>query len=190
MAQVKEALKSYVDMPELLDYMKKSNIELIFSGAFSQGLIEELGEAVRERLKKQKIEKNKISATLMAFIEQTQNIKNYLISIEDNPAYFKMEKTGIIVITSTETGYCIQSGNAILNEHVDPLRERLQRILLLDREGHNKLFRELSKQDINLETGQAGLGLVQVARKVDKPLEYYFQMIDDEISFYNLMVRI
>lgn len=175
---------------KLLNLLKESNIELIFSGTFSQGLIEELGDALKERLKKQNIEKSKISCTFMAFVEQTQNIKNYIISKENSQAYDRIVDTGIVAIAVTEEGYSISSGNMICNEDIEPLKLRLDKLRSLDKEGKNKFFKEMSKLAINIETGQAGLGLIQIARKVEKPVEYSFERIDDEFSFYNLKIMV
>jgi len=179
---------SSINAYNLQKLLKEANIQLIFAGAFSQSLVEELGEALKERLEKQNITKSQISCAFLAFVEQAQNIRNYLISKENTDEFFMIKDSGIVAISSTERGYCINSGNVIFNNDIEKLKNKLDTILSLDREGINKYYKELISQGMNKETGQAGLGLIQIARKAAVPIEYYFEKLDDQFSYYSLIV--
>ncbi len=168
--------------------LKESNIELIFSGAFSQSLIEELGEALKQRLLNQQVTKSKISSAFFAFVEQTQNIRNYLIAKEGSDDYNMLAKSGVIAISQTGLGYCITSGNIIFNEDVERLQGKLDIILSMDLEALNDYYRKILRDELDKEYGRAGLGLVQIARKAAGPIEYQIEKIDDKYSFYTLTV--
>lgn len=168
--------------------LKESNIELIFSGTFSQGLIEELGEALKERLSNQQVTKSKISSAFFTFVEQAQNIKNYLISKENTVLYNMIAGSGVIAISRTELGYSVNSGNIILNEDIAKLQEKLSFLLSMDLDALNKYYKEIVRNEIDKDTGRAGLGLLQMARKASGPITYHFEKINDTCSFYNLTV--
>jgi hypothetical protein len=171
---------------ELQKKLKETSIEFIFSGTFSQGLIEELGSALRQRLSEQQVTKSKISSVFFTFVEQTQNIKQYEMSKEDTEDFFCVAGSGIIAICKTETGYVVNSGNRILNKDIPALKKNLDMILSMDSSQLTAHFREISMQDTG--NRRAGLGLIQIARKSSDKIEYNFEEVDDSCSYYTLTV--
>lgn len=170
--------------------LKESNIELIFSGTFSQGLIEELGEALKARLMDQKVAKSKISTTFFIFIELAQNIKNYFIAKENSAAHPMIAASGVIAISRNEQDYCVNSGNIVFNKDIAELKEKLDKVLSMGDESLKHYFKEMMKREIDKETGTAGLGLVQLARKASRPIRYQFEPVDNDFSFYTLTVTV
>jgi hypothetical protein len=170
--------------------LKEANIEFIFSGTFSQGLIEELGVALKQRLQLHQVTKSKISSAFFTFVEQTQNIKQYEVSKENTKDFSIIAGSGIIAISRNELGYCINSGNTILNEDIPALKEKIDKIISMNKDELNNYFREVSKRDIDMSQGRAGLGLIQIARKAAGKVEYKFEEIDDSYSYYTLTVTV
>jgi len=170
--------------------LKQANIEFIFSGTFSQGLIEELGVALKQRLQLQQVTKSKISSAFFTFVEQTQNIKQYEVSKENTKDFSVIAGSGIIAISKNELGYCINSGNAVSNEDIAKLKEKLDKIILMNKDELNSYFREVSRQEIDMNSDRAGLGLIQIARKAAGKVEYKFEKIDDSYSYYILTVTV
>lgn len=178
------------DIYELQKRLKETNTEFIFSGMFSQGLIEELGQAIRQRLKLQKAEKSKISSVFFTFVEQTQNIKQYELSKENTEHFSNVAGSGVITISRNGDGYRVNSGNVIVNEDIDGLKRELDKITAMNLDELNTYFREVSRKDINMENGKVGLGLIQIARKAVEKVKYKFEKINDKYSYYIVTVRI
>ncbi|WPC44148.1 SiaB family protein kinase [Clostridium sp. JS66] len=170
--------------------LRQSKIEFIFSGTFSQGLIEELGLALKQRMQLQQVKKSKISSVFFTFIEQTQNIKQYEVSKENTEEFLTIAGSGVIAISKTQSGYCINSGNIVLNADISGLKEKLNKIIALDGAELTNYFREISRREIDMNKGTCGLGLIQIARKSTEKIEYNFEKIDDVYSYYTLTVRI
>ena len=112
--------------------LRQSNIEFIFSGTFSQGLIEELGIALKQRMQLQQAKKRKISSAFFTFVEQTQNIKQYEVSKENTEDFLDIVGSGVIAISKTDSGYCVNSGNTILNRDISSLKEKLDKIISMN----------------------------------------------------------
>ena len=170
--------------------LKESNIEFIFSGTFSQGLIEELGVALKQRLQSQQVTKSKISSAFFTFVEQTQNIKQYEVSKENTKDFSVIAGSGVIAISKNESGYYVNSGNTVLNEDITKLKEKLDQIISMNKDELNSHFREVSRREIDMNSGRAGLGLIQIARKAAGKVEYKFEKIDDSYSYYTLTVTV
>lgn len=170
--------------------LKQSNIEFIFSGTFSQGLIEELGLALKQRLQIQQASKSKISSAFFTFVEQTQNIKQYEVSKENTENFSIIAGSGVIAISKLDSGYSVYSGNAILNEDIPALKENLDKITAMNEVELTNYFREVSRREIDMNNGRAGIGLIQIARKATGKIEYNFEKIDDSCSYYTLTVTV
>lgn len=174
----------------LQNKLKRANIEFIFSGTFSQGLIEELGLALKQRLQFQQAAKSKVSTVFFTFVEQTQNIKQYEVSKENTEHFSFIAGSGVIAVSRIGLGYCVNSGNAILNVDIPALKESLDKIISMNDAELTNYFREVSRREIDMNSSRAGLGLIQIARKAAKKIEYSFEKIDDIYSYYILTVTI
>jgi len=170
--------------------LRQSNIEFIFSGTFSQGLIEELGMALKQRMQLQQVKKRQISSAFFTFVEQTQNIKQYEVSKENTEDFLAIVGSGVIAISKTDSGYCVNSGNTILNRDISRLKEKLDKIISMNDEALTNYFREVSRREVDMNSGRGGLGLIQIARKATKKIEYNFEKIDDSYSYYTLTVTV
>ena len=175
---------------ELQKKLKESHIEFIFSGIFSQGLIEEMGLALKERLQFRQVKKSRTSSAFFTFVEQTQNIKHYEMLKEDTEEFSIIAGSGVIAIANVDLGYCINSGNIISNKDIKDLKQKLDKIRAMDQEELNAYFRQESRREVDMNTKRAGLGLIQIARKASGKIEYQFEKIDEHYSYYILTVMV
>lgn len=161
---------------ELQNDLDNYGVLISFSGRFTQGIIEELGEAVKKYLEIEDRPKNDIFNVFAVFIEQTQNIKNYSTSKEGSPVYNRIVSSGIVTIGKSENGYFVCSGNQIEN------------LVSLDKDALKKLYKEQIKKELPPGSTSAGVGLIHMARKASLPLEYSVTPLDGDFSFFVLKV--
>ncbi|MCP4757629.1 MAG: hypothetical protein GY866_42775 [Proteobacteria bacterium] len=164
-------------------------IFLNLSGPLSHDLMVEMGDLMKTKMK---LEGFNISTILNAFsvlVELNQNIIHYSAEkISDkNPAENK-EGTGCGIISmGRENGsYFLLSGNLIENRKVGKLCDQLDALIKMNKEELKKHYKIKRRQDADNESKGAGLGLIEMARKASRPLEYKFQKIDDTHSFFSL----
>lgn len=173
---------------KIQNFLTEQGVLISFSGRFSQSIIEELGEALKNYLEEEQRPKNNIFNVFAIFIEQSQNIRNYSASKKDTAAFEKISQSCIVTIGAlNETNY-IYSGNLVENKDVEALVKRIEEIKPLDKDELKKLYKEKRKESINVDNGSAGLGLIDIARKASAPLEYSITKIDNEFSFFTLRV--
>jgi len=167
-----------------------NQVLICFSGRFSQGIIEELGEAIKKHMENEDTPKNDIFNVFSIFIEQTQNIKNYSAAKTNSSIYEVVNNSSIVCIGKTDGGYFIWSGNKIGNSDIEPLRAKLDLVSGLTKDELKKLYREQIKKNIEPDSLGAGIGLIDIARKATLPVEYSFDTIDDCVSFYQIKVTV
>ncbi|WP_284638061.1 SiaB family protein kinase [Paenibacillus silviterrae] len=171
---------------EVQSFLRQKKILISFSGRLSQGLIEEYGAAVRKYLEDEERPTSEIREIFSIFIEQTQNIKNYCLSKQGSPSYERIASSSIVTIGKEEDGSIVSSGNLVENKDVEELKDKLKHLIGLDKAELKKLYKELLKRELPDGCSGAGIGLVEMARKTSKPLEYTVTRIDDEVSFFTL----
>jgi hypothetical protein len=102
-------------------------------------------------------------------------------SLEDGLA-----KTGIFLIGNDQNQYFITSGNGIANENIPALKSLIDNINSLNQDELKQLHKEKMRETAISAKGGAGLGFIDIARKTGNPLEYHFEPIDENTSFFLL----
>lgn len=171
--------------------MKLNSIALFFKGYVTFELIDSIILIVSERLEHLENDINVRKRVYGALTECLQNLCNH---IENNP---KMDDdlnydlhSAIIMIDSDNNGYIIKTGNFIANNKVEMLNEALVEINNADKDQLKEMYNKILKQKTFSEKGGAGLGLIDIARKSGKKLEYTFEKVDAKFSFFSFQIMI
>ena len=97
-----------------------------------------------------------------------------------------LAKTGIFLIGNDQNQYFITSGNGISNENIPALKSLIDNINSLNQDELKQLHKEKMRETAISDKGGAGLGFIDIARKTGNPLEYHFEPIDENNSFFLL----
>ncbi len=172
---------------ELHKTMLARNLILVYEGEFTQEITKSV-LAMAERNMDSMGEESGIKRKVFnVMVECLQNIVKHS---EDLNRQMEQKSTAIFMIGKQDSAYIITSGNPIKNEEVDNLRSKLDQINSLDKEGLKQLYKEIIKSTSLSEKGGAGLGFVDMARKSGSPLEYDFEKLDNQYSFFSLRTKI
>jgi hypothetical protein len=176
-----------IELTRIVDFhrlMDAKNVVLIYEGEFNQAITKGVlsmseqnfsGDAVNISVKKK---------VFNVMVEALQNIcKHQYI---DNT----LPKKAIFIVAENEQEVFIMSGNAIKKSNVPNLKEKLELINGLDKDGLKALYKDLRLKSTISEVGGAGLGFVDMARKSENKLEYKLDAINDEIDYFALSCKI
>ncbi len=170
------------DLVRLQADLSERNILMIFSGPFSHSIIEELGKAVRNHLSNAALSRSTMMDVFAVYVEQAQNVRNYLKSRNSGPDHERIAHSGIVVIARDQDHYVVSSGNLLAQADVAPLVSRLEPLRTLDKAGLKALHKEQMRQPLT-EAGGGGLGLIEMARKASAPLQYALTTVDQYVFF-------
>ena len=107
--------------------------------------------------------------------EHHELIKNY-------PPRFIIEKIA--------GDFLIHTGNIVLNENMNDLILRLEKLNNLELEGINALYKEsLANAEIS-EKGGAGLGLIVMAKTTRQKIKFDFEKINDKFSYFAMQLNL
>lgn len=178
-------MKYIYDMHQM---MLKNNVILVYEGEFTQEITKSV-LAMAERNMDSVGEDSGIKRKVFnVMVECLQNIVKH--GDEKGAGEININ-TAIFMIGKQEESYIITSGNPVKNDHVDYLKSKLDEINSLDKDGLKKLYKEIIKGGAGLtEKGGAGLGFVDMARKSGQKLEYGFESIGKDHSFFSLKTTV
>ncbi|HAA17057.1 MAG TPA: hypothetical protein DCE41_37230 [Cytophagales bacterium] len=167
--------------------MLARNLILVYEGEFTQEITKSV-LAMAERNMDSMGEESSIKRKVFnVMVECLQNIVKHG---EDFNPFNEKKNSAVFMIGKQETEYIITSGNPVNEETVPKLREKLERINSLDKDGLKKLYKEIIKNADLSEKGGAGLGFVDMARKSGQPLQFDFEKMDDNHYFFSLKTTI
>ena len=174
-----ESKYSVENIKELHEILIKDNVILFFKGAFNQNSLLNLLSIVESQLHESTI-------TIKIYnlmVEMLQNISKHA----DNYSNEMDWKPGIFLITETDDSYVLISGNYIVNDKIEKLKENVEYANELE---YSKLVHEYNQllQDFDLENRKRGLGLLDLKKKSKENLNYNFHQIDERLSFFMLQV--
>lgn len=182
-----------LDLLELRRLLESAHILICFNGPFSQSIIEEIGTAMRKHLENEAA-KSTLLDVFSVYIEQTQNIRNYAHrKAQHDAATAAIFSTATVVIGRADGHYVVASGNVVANADLPALLARLDRLYNLDKAALRTLFKEQLRQQPPTgsdDTGGAGLGLIDMARKTCQPLAYQIRPHGDNQQFFTLIATI
>lgn len=98
--------------------------------------------------------------------------------------------TASFLISRESDRYSIMSGNLIHKTRVTRLKEILEHINDLDKEGLKDLYKEIIRSNTLSEKGGAGLGFVDMIKKSGEKLHSEFPEISKEYCLFCLKVNV
>lgn len=183
-----------IDLFELQKIIKENKIILLFEGEFSQGILKNLVETLREKLLMDENELNSNQKYYVAkkvystFIELSQNIQQY--SAEKYLINGHEVGTGIIIITENDEYFSITSGNKIEISKTKKVIDKCQYINNLDSQELKQFYKERIRGKRPEDSKRAGLGLIQMARQSKNELLYSYNSINDDYDFIIIEVKV
>jgi hypothetical protein len=166
--------------------MAENNVYLIWSGHITPDVGKEVLSFTETKLSEEEPESNLRKRVFSILVEILENVAKY------SPGREAEEKLGmpVAMIRLEDKVYSLTTGNLILNENVEHLREKLDIINKYDKVGLKELFRKsLSGQTIS-DDSTGNMGLIDMARKSGSKLLYQFEKMDDQYSYYTLTVKV
>ena len=112
--------------------------------------------------------------------EMLDNLVKY--NLKDPPDVF--------MVLHTESNLYFLSQNTISNKDLTPILEKIFWVNDLDKKGIDaEYLSQLKENELN-DIGGAGLGIIEMARKSDNPIEYNAQSKDTKMSFLSILVTV
>lgn len=162
------------------------DVKLIYEGEINHEIIKVFTKLTEKNLKNEEFQGQKKVFNVM--VECLQNICHHSTPIEG----IKEENTGkgMFLISNSPDELTIVTGNIIDCLKEKKLSAKIDHINTLSKESLRAYYIEMLKESKISDTGGAGLGFIDIARKTKNKLSYKFHPIDKDFSFFILSAKI
>ncbi len=175
----------HTDVYLLRETYNQKGILLCFNGPFSQALIEEIGNALRNYMESEAASSSSTRDVFAAYIEIAQNIRQYAAL----KGYNEAEASATVVIGREGERYVIAAGNVVEPDDGLALIERVNRLASLDKGQLRAQYKERLRTPRDPDATTAGLGLIDIARKASAPLSCSLRPVNaGQRMFFSLRV--
>ncbi|WP_222424412.1 SiaB family protein kinase [Ruegeria atlantica] len=177
---------------ELRANLRRQGVVFAYSGYVTEGILSGVGDALKQKLVSEDADTKTLRSVFAVFVEQMQNIIRY--SVERLPTDGETEvldiSYGIVTIGNEAGGYVVHAGNLILLSDVDNMRGRLSELRGMNREELRAAYKDQLRAETDTVSNSAGIGLIEIARRASKPIEFDFMRIDDQHAFFALKATV
>ncbi len=170
-----------------LEHMMSSNgIYFVWAGHITHDINKEVLNFNEIRMLESDLEQNLHKRVFTILIELLQNVAQYSPGLDAEKKY----GMPVAMIRNTPGSYIISSGNLVRNSEVVYLKTKLNLVNAFDEDGLKKLLHTaLEGQNMSQEsTGY--MGLLEMARRSGCKLEYKFEEVNKDYSYYVLTVKV
>jgi hypothetical protein len=171
--------------------MRDNHIQFSYKGPITQDVLVSLWDAIKEELHRDDCDARVVRRVFSILVETAHNIFKY--SSEHVPGAESSKTTGVGLIgigKHEEDTFVVFSGNIVSSEEAEDIRQRLELINSLSREELRKSYSVQLKTGKKSSNGGAGLGLYEVARKSDRPIEFNFTDLTEGNKFFEMKVYV
>ena len=168
--------------------MLKTETIIDYMGDISFEIMEMLLTKLRSAKEFKEMNKPARKRLYSTFVESIDNMFKYAAR---NTSDHKITKGDpMICVKKIGDRFAVISGNLVLNDDVEDLRFKLDRVNQLDNEALKSLYEDIINQETDAEDKGAGLGLITMALRTEDDIEYSFISLDGDHSFFKMQIII
>ncbi len=177
---------------DLYDELEKQRIMLSFKGELSPELVTALLGLVERKMATIEADQRVRKRVFNVAMECLQNLyhHNTRVDVKDGDVVRTDDPQGVVMIAHDDKGYSVLTGNFMASDEVHGLKNHLDRINGCEPEQLRDLYKETLNDGRFGRAGGGGLGIIDIARKSGRKLEYGFVPLDKENSFFSLNVNV
>ena len=167
-----------LDTVALHEFMQRRKTLFCYSGPLTEELLTTISNPVRHQLTENETPEAIANRVFGVFIEQAQNIIRY----SSQKTRVAGDSVGTIAISYIDDTFLIEAVNQISSTQKSALEKTLLELSLKDQKDLRRLYRQRLKDGPPEDSKGAGLGFIEMARRV-KRFEFDFNDSDDNPMF-------
>lgn len=183
--EISEGVNScFEDQYKLFSEGSNASVLIAHFGEFSQDLVNSISEGAESLLIESNTKKSLVKRIFSILIEGLQNIRLHGVKDASEAQH------GHVIVGKDHTGFNVSFGNYVSNFNIDNLSTHLNKINSLDKTGVKQLYLDVLGNGFISEKGGAGLGFITIAMKSRNELDFGFEKVSKDISYFYFNVRV
>ena len=175
---------------EIYKQLEERNVIISFKGVMTSEILTTTLQIMESRMDKLE-ERPKIRKKVFnVLVECLQNLYHHIDDDIDDKSTPQNKRNCLFILARENAAYIITTGNYIKPEDSPILEEKLDTINGMTRDELKSYYKQVLNEGTMSDKGTAGLGMIDIARKSGKKLEYDLTPINENLTFFSLSVRI
>ena len=171
----------------LHDEMASNGFSLVYEGEFSHEVMKMFTSMAERDMDKSNEDKSVKRKVFHVMVECLQNMTKHSDDVDRNDGV----GNGLFIVGKKDGYWSVITANKILKEKIDGLKAAIDNINSLNKDDLNALYKKQIREGSLSDKGGAGLGLIDIARKTGRQLDYQFLPLEDKTNYFFLLkVRI
>jgi hypothetical protein len=171
-----------IDLKEIADNMSQNDIIFTFQGELHEQTISDLLDFTEHRMQEHHVDRSKRKKVFMVLMESLQNSFKH-----GSP---KMEDSSTVALLQHTDCFELIIGNYLSSKNRKPLEEKLKMIERLSHDEMRSKYREILNNGEQSDVGGSGLGLLHIARRTGKEINYNIEEVSKELCYLTLNIKI
>jgi len=160
----------------------EEQMEFLYKGHITVDVVNVLLEIVKKKFQEFKIEYSLRKKIYNIAVECLENVSDHGVS--------STERDSIFIIGKLDGIFFIGTGNIINKSITVELENSLNKINGLDKEGLKSLYKKIISDQIDSNSNDVGLGLIDIALKANNKIDYQIKPVDEMQDFFSFQVKI
>jgi len=157
-----------------------------YEGNIASAQINSILELVEEKLLEVSANNKQKKKILNIMVEGLQNLFHHSDDVPENLSATIGKRYGLVVVAKNENDFRITMGNFVLLDKVKFLTEKIEKINSMTEDELKEMYKFILNYQKLSSKGGGGLGLIDMARKSDRKLDYRFYPYNENYFFYRL----
>ncbi|MDC3352390.1 SiaB family protein kinase [Crocinitomicaceae bacterium] len=175
---------------EIYKQLEERNVIISFKGVMTSEILTTILQIMESRMDKLE-ERPKIRKKVFnVLVECLQNLYHHIDDDIDDKSTPQNKRNCLFILARENAAYIITTGNYIKPEDSPILEEKLDTINGMTRDELKSYYKQVLNEGTMSDKGTAGLGMIDIALKSGKKLEYDLTPINENLTFFSLSVRI
>ncbi|HLN24156.1 MAG TPA: SiaB family protein kinase [Patescibacteria group bacterium] len=167
--------------------LAEKGIIFSFSGYVSEGILFALGDALKQKMALAETDLSTTKRVFSIFVEQVQNVIRYSAERVSGDIGKPVElSSGMIAVGNDGKRFFVICANKVLLTDMERLRDRLQHLQGLDKDEIKAYYKEKLREDPEVDSKGASIGLIEIARRSSAPIDFDFVNVSDSHAFFCL----
>lgn len=176
---------------DLKKTMQRNRILHSYSGYMNEAVLLGVGDAIKRTIGFDEQPTRVARSVFGVFVEQMQNIIRYSTeTLPEEETESSDFRYGILAIGLADGGYLVASGNQIRKSDKERIRSQLEVLQKSSPDELKKMYREKIHAGPDPGSKGASIGLIEIARRATRPIEFEFFDVNDTQTFFALKVII
>jgi hypothetical protein len=173
------------DVNQLFAEISKEDVFFAYEGEITSERINTMLEDIEGKLSNSSIDGKTRKKIYNIMVESLQNLFHHADEVPQELKDKLGDRYGIVVVKKMDDCFKLTVGNYVLSDKVKYLTEKIEKINSLSSDELKEMYKFILNYQKLSSKGGGGLGLIDIARKSERKLEYKFYP-DEQYYFYRL----